>query len=677
VDTGELAEGLDSAQHEAVFSPATPLAVLAGAGSGKTRVLTRRIARRVSDGTADPMHCLALTFTRKAANELKGRLKHLDVGADSAVTSGTFHAVALNQLRSWWTQQNKIVPAITSHPMRLVEAALENLRLERSVKSRAVLSELSWAKSQGIGVDDYVHVVARIGRRPPLAPAQLQRIYAEYEQIKRRRKVIDFDDILLMAVEAMQSDRKFALAQRWKFRHFFVDEFQDLNAAQFSLLRAWMGDSNDLFVVGDVNQAIYGWNGADAGFLAQIERHFRSVRTIRLGSNYRSTNQILAAGSAVLPDSGYQSLGVVEEGEADGPAPEITGYIDERGEAIGIARRARKLHSTGIRWRDIAILVRTNAQRAPIEEALVEYSIPFHSGGGLAWMHDHGVRQILADLKTTSERKVAQAVGDIAEVIDTEGQRPSLVALLDIVKEFAAENPGMDIADFLAWLDVTSHHDAPTVSDSAIAVTTFHRAKGLEWPVVFLAGVEDGLVPFGSMDGPNVDEERRLFYVAITRSRRHLFISHAESRTLAKGLVERDRSRWLDDVERSARQSKPLSGSVAVAKPNLEAGRLALLDGAAADEPKHIPSAKQAVSDDVEVRIVSGLHEWRSGLARLNRVEPKLIMSDSTLATIAKSRPETEESLASVDGIGPIRAKSIGPEILRILDLATKSDAGG
>ncbi|MGH9005517.1 MAG: ATP-dependent helicase, partial [Acidimicrobiia bacterium] len=297
---GGLLEGLDERQRQAVVTPVSPLCILAGAGSGKTRVLTRRIAYQATTGHIDAGHTLALTFTRKAAGELSERLAALGLrragvrsGPATAVTTGTFHAVALAQLRRRWADRDEPDPAILERKVRLLVPFLPP---GPSVGTEAaeVAGEIEWAKARLVAPGDYEAAVVAAGRPTPRPAAEVAGLYDRYEEEKRRRGVVDFDDLIWQLAEALETDPAFAAATRWRFRHFFVDEFQDVNPAQFRLLRAWLGDRSDLCVVGDQDQAIYGFTGADASYLVGFAKQFTGAAVVRLEANFRSTPQVLA-----------------------------------------------------------------------------------------------------------------------------------------------------------------------------------------------------------------------------------------------------------------------------------------------------------------------------------------------------------------------------------------------
>ena len=318
----DLLRGLDATQRDAVTSRAAPLAILAGAGSGKTRVLTRRIAWQAREGIVDPRHVLALTFTRKAAGELRTRLGRL--GVEHAVTAGTFHAIALAQLRRRADDEQRTMPTLLERKVRLLVPLVNVRGREAGLRAAELASEIEWAKARLVRPDGYERAVTLAARTPPRPAAEVADVYREYERQKRRRGLVDFDDLISGCADVLERDADFAAAQRWRFRHLFVDEFQDASPAQFRLLRAWLGDRSDLCVVGDGDQAIYGFAGADPTFLVRFTaqfppERFPDVGVVRLGSNYRSTPQVVAAAGAVLGSSRRRTA--QRAARPDGPAP--------------------------------------------------------------------------------------------------------------------------------------------------------------------------------------------------------------------------------------------------------------------------------------------------------------------------------------------------------------------
>jgi DNA helicase-2/ATP-dependent DNA helicase PcrA len=533
-----LLRGLTGPQREAVVSDAAPLCVLAGAGSGKTTVLTRRVARRLADRSAEPAHTLVVTFTRKASRELRGRLWRLDV--PGPVWAGTFHAAAYGQLRRHWADTGTRPLAVVDDPRRLLRRVIDVPDLVAADTVRAVLAEIQWAQARLVTPEAYVAAALAAERRTPLALDEMAETYARYGEAKRTHGVIDLGDLLTSCAEILERDTAAAAAARWRIRHLFVDEFQDMNPAQFRLLRAWLGGRPDLFVVGDPRQAVYSWNGADPALLERLPDLLPGTTVLRLDANHRSSPQVIAAARAVL------GSGEGEPGDRpDGPVPAVAGFDDDAEEAMAVARWLRVMHRPGRPWSHLAVLARTNARLAPVAAALRSTGIPFRVGSAPeapaeiravidllgAGPRERRLRSALADLSLSGLSMADEGAGG--------GGRSGLPAgLLRLADEHAVEDPGATVGGFLAWLTATV--DDPSASSEAdpaacaVELSTFHRAKGLEWPAVALVGLEDGLVPISYATSPAARaEERRLLYVAVTRAEEYLWCSWARQRQAA------------------------------------------------------------------------------------------------------------------------------------------------
>ncbi len=582
-----LLDGLTPPQAAAVTSTAAPLCILAGAGSGKTRVLTRRIAHRVMTGSAEAQHIVAVTFTRKAAGELRHRLAA--VGLRDGVAAGTFHSLALSQLRRWWSDNGRSEPQILDRKVRIIAPLMGGRRLGPAVQAIDIASEIEWAKARGVTPRRYEEEATSAGRKPPLALDAFAALFERYENEKKRRGLIDFDDLLWMAGSALHDDTQFAAATRWRFRHLFVDEFQDVNPVQYRLLQGWLGDRVDLCVVGDPNQAIYSWNGADPTLLTDFASLYPDTEVITLADNFRSTPQILATANAVLADAhaGRDSAELVAHA-ANGPLPVVTAYNNETDEARGIARAVRSAHKPGRNWSSIAVLVRTNAQAVPICEALADAAIPYRVRGDGGFLHQPEVRDAIAALKSLPGRTpIRSGVSDLDELIahgqGTDERRANLEEIVRLAGEYDAIEPGGTTSGFLAWLNTTVKSEAPDAAGDAVEVVTFHRAKGLEWPVVFIAGLERGLVPIGHATTPAAEaEERRLLYVALTRAREVVRCTWAERRTFGSKSIPRSPSPYLEPIEMTIDMlDKGFAPSDLRAKIAAERERLASITAAA------------------------------------------------------------------------------------------------
>lgn len=661
----DLLDGLNSDQHEAVTATEHPLRILAGAGSGKTRVLTRRIAHRIITDDVDPRHVLALTFTRKAAAEMNTRLRSL--GLRDSVAAGTFHGIAYAQLRIRWADRNIRPPALLDRKLGFLRRMMPPGSDQN--KAMDLASEIEWAKSRALTPERYERAAAAAGRRTSMPSAQVATLFHRYEEEKKRRRMVDFDDLLSLCRKAISTDPDFAAAQRWRFRHLFVDEFQDVNPLQFALLSAWLGDRDDLCVVGDPNQAIYAWNGADADYLVSFDRHLAGGRTVELSHNYRSSPEILSAAAAAL-GSGRLAGHPLTATRPSKDAPVITGYRSDREEATGIARAVRDGRSPGLRWASQAVLVRTNAQIPLIEEALRTAGIPCRTrGGGLMALPE--IKQAMAGLEASrAPLGVALADFDFAmpdhhgdrDLDDPDEQLPAadadrrsnLAALVRLGHDLLALDPGATAGSFVEWARAAAANDQLAAGGDAVDILTLHAAKGLEWPIVHLAGVEDGLIPIGHAKKPaEIDEERRLLYVACTRAETTLRISWAANRTFGTRSVSRNRSAWLDDIE------------MANPTPELLAERKASRRARASAPP---PTRRVGQSrSGPETPLLRALKDWRRTAARGANVPAYVIFADSTLEAVANQRPERRDQLLSIAGIGPVKVERHGDALLQVV----------
>ncbi len=530
----DILAGCDAEQVEAITSEATPLCILASAGSGKTRVLTRRIAWQVRQGRALAGHVLALTFTRKAAEEMRARLGSL--GLRGRMTAGTFHAVALSELRRLAAERRQAQPVVLASKSRLLHTVLERARGParawaegRALANRGVgelAIEIEWAKSRLVAPDDYEKAAERTGRRCPWEPSEVAFSYKAYEVERRRRGVLDFEDLLTKCAAELASDECFAASAAWRFRHLFVDEYQDVNAAQLRLLRAWWGADSDLCVVGDPNQAIYSWNGADPEAISRFSEDFENATVLELQTNYRSTAEVVTVASSLVRARRLTPGG--RRGE--GTIPSVTAYPTDLDEVAGVAMLARQARRPDRSWSKMAVLARTNSQLGLFQRSFEERGIP--------------ARIVGQESAAADEEVVAESLDDVG----------------------AGE--GLDPADDWMPEDAAPPQAAPgapapgkAAQHDAVALLTFHRAKGLEWPVVFVTGLEDGFVPIAhALDDVAWAEERRLLYVACTRAEEELHCSWATERSFAGGRpVARSPSPYLASIEAARRQLSSLA----------------------------------------------------------------------------------------------------------------------
>jgi DNA helicase-2/ATP-dependent DNA helicase PcrA len=655
----ELLADLDPSQRAAVTEPGAPLAILAPAGSGKTRVLTRRIAWQAATRNLDPNHVLAVTFTRKAAGELRGRLGKL--GVRGTLSAGTFHAVALAQLRRRHADQGTAMPALLDRKARLLGPLVGGGRgAELAIAINEIASEIEWAKARRIAPEAYAEQARATGRDTPRPADDVAKIYARYEREKRRRGLLDFDDLISSCTELLESDPEFAAVQRWRFRHVFVDEFQDVTRAQLDLLRAWVGDRPELCVVGDPDQAIYAFAGADAGLLVRFPRLFQGATTVRLGANYRSTPQIVGAARAVLPP---RERAEVRAAGADGEPATVTAYADEHAEARGVADQLVRAHSPSRPWSAMAVLYRVNAQSVPFEEALSRAGVPFRVRGAAAFLDRPEVKVVLDELRKSAEaapgRPFAEHLTDlVTETRVSEERQEHVEAVVALGREYLAADGGPgSLAAFHEYLRASLRGgDDGGIRDDAVELLTFHRAKGLEWDTVFVTGLERGLVPIShaSGDPAALAEERRLLYVALSRAERHLHVSWARERSRGNRTSSRTKSPYLAEIER-ALGGGTYEPSIAGNRRGASEARRRLAEVAAGDV---------AVEDRP---LYDALVDWRRELARASAVPAYVIFDNKTLRAVSHARPRSSEALLALPGIGPTKLERYGAALLEVV----------
>lgn len=634
MEADRLLEGLDTDQRNAVTAPATATVVIAGAGSGKTRVLTHRIAWRIATGSAVAERVLAITFTRQAAGELRRRITRLDSAgvrrSDAAApTIGTFHAVALQLVRQRLADDGAMMPSFVGNQPALMAAALETT--PNTALVRDALVEVDWAHARNVGPEVYEREARRVGRTSPLAVERIVDAYRAYERLKKRRGLVDLDDLLISTLTAMQERPAYADAVRWRFRHLFVDEAQDMNPLQFALFEALRGDRHDVFVVGDPMQAIYGWNGADRRLFDALPDRIRGTTVLTLPNNYRCTPQIVRAAVAVSRHSGREAH--VRAVRGDGAAVRFVEYFDELDEARGIAALVeRHLQRHGGRPEQCAVLTRTNSQLDAVRDALGAAGIPVRSQRSTATRS-----AAIAEIAECTDRHelAVWATDTILESTDTH-ERVIAAALQSFLSQ---QQPGVvNGRAAAAWLMASE----PTTDTDGVELLTFHAAKGREFSCVVVAGVEAGLVPHGSATAPEAHaEEARLAYVALTRAADFLYVTSA--------------------TRRKRRATKPspffadIGGSGEIGAP------VAPGDEAEASRPRFVRSAPTP-----EESAMVALREMRARQSRALRRSPESILSDDEIRRIAVLQPRDVESLEGI--LGTLTARRLAPAILDALD---------
>jgi len=656
MDAEALIADLDADQHAAVTTESQLVAVIAGAGSGKTRVLTRRIAYRIAIETAAPRHTLALTFTREAAGEMRKRLHRL--GIREHVEAGTFHSVMLGVLKQRWTDTERRPLNVVNDRRRLVGDTID-AGDRRSLA--AYVAEIDWASARGIDHDNYASAARRDQRHPAPGIDRCAAVYADYHTVKKRRGVIDFDDVLAHTIRDLRRDHEFSDTVRWRFRHLLVDEAQDLNPLQHTLVDLLRRGRNDLFLVGDPSQAVYGFNGADPSLLVDVETRFPGIEVVRLPVNHRSTPQVVAAGVHVLTVTDQASPLVSNRG--DGPTVEHLVADDETDEARRITQFVLRCDPNLVRTGEVAVLARTNAQLVPIADALEKVGLPVRrhataSGSPLqaavrqaaalgsasrlrGWAHDildapptqlpmssppPSLRRRTPDHRPPDRRGGSVDEPSMADDGDTE--RRVAAAVLDFLRE---QTLG-DGAAFRAWVATTNPFDDATTE--GVDLLTFHAAKGREWHTVVVTGVESSLVPHKSAStAAGKAEEGRLLYVAFTRATDRLLVTSAARR----GGYARTVSPFVADLDLTAPLPAPPPRRI---RPRIDP-------------------------------LLGALREWRDESARRADILPAQLCSDRDLAAIARERPTTADQLAAITSFGQITAERLAPQILDVVRSST------
>jgi DNA helicase II / ATP-dependent DNA helicase PcrA len=569
-----LLAGLDPEQREVALATRGPVCVLAGAGTGKTRAITYRIAYAAAIGVVDPAHVLALTFTVRAAGELRGRLRQL--GAAGAVRASTFHAAALRQLNYFWPRViGGRPPKLIDSKAHLVRAAAKaaGVRLgggEGGPGLADAAAEIEWAKVTQVRPDGYPRACAEAGRSPAAGAEAMAEVYAAYERLRRERHLIDFESVLELTAAVLLEDRAAGEQVREMFRYFVVDEYQDVNPLQKLLLDAWLGDRDDLCVVGDPHQTIYSFTGATPSYLTGFTAEFPEAAVVRLVRDYRSTPQVVAVANRLS-----RSASPLVARRPPGPPPVLTEYPDDFAEAAGLAVQIQALLASGVPARQVAVLVRVNADTERFELAFAQAGLAYVVRGAERFYERPVVRQALVLLRGAARgaaagpedgpgdalpaavRHVLTGIGFIpgaapaAGGADSRERWESLAAIAQLADDMHAARPEATLADFSAELTQRAElGHAPAVD--GVTLASMHAAKGLEWDAVLLPGLVEGLMPIVHARTPEaIEEERRLLYVAVTRAREHLYLSWSPSRAPAgrggRGAA-RQRSRFLDDL---------------------------------------------------------------------------------------------------------------------------------
>ncbi|WP_372409406.1 ATP-dependent DNA helicase UvrD2 [Streptomyces luteireticuli] len=707
-------DGLDPEQRAVATALGGPVCVLAGAGTGKTRAITHRIAYGVRSGVLQPASVLAVTFTNRAAGEMRGRLREL--GA-AGVQARTFHSAALRQLQYFWPK------AVGGELPRLLErkapfvseaAARCRVRLDRT-ELRDTTSEIEWAKVTQTVPEEYPAAVARSSREAPRDPAEIAKVYGVYEQLKRERGVIDFEDVLLLTVGVLQDRNDIAETVRRQYQHFVVDEYQDVSPLQQRLLELWLGERDSLCVVGDASQTIYSFTGATPDHLLDFRTRHPGATVVRLVRDYRSTPQVVRLANGLLAQARGRAadhrLELVSQRE-NGPEPVYAEFADEPAEAEGVARRVRDLIASGVPAGRIAVLYRINAQSEGYEQALADVGVPYQLRGAERFFERPEVREAQVLLRGAAraadgtDPRLAAAedlAGQVRAVFSTRGWTPeppagsgavrdrweSLAALVRLAEDFARSRPGATLADLVTELqERTEAQHAPTVE--GVTLASLHAAKGLEWDAVFLVGLTEGMLPITyAKTDEQIEEERRLLYVGVTRARRHLTLSWALSRAPG-GRPSRRPSRFLSGLRPGSTAPRPGAPEPAGPMGHVSYGSGAYRPGGRPAEDGPAPRARRrparcrvcgrTLTDAGEIKLLrcedcpseldEGLHErlldWRAEQAGRLGQPAFCVFTDKTLLAIAEAVPGTEAELSVISGVGRRKLGEFGADVLAL-----------
>ncbi|MGZ4436062.1 MAG: ATP-dependent DNA helicase UvrD2 [Nocardioidaceae bacterium] len=675
-----LLDALDPEQRDVALALQGAVRVLAGAGTGKTRAITHRIAYGVATGVYNPTEVLAVTFTTRAAGEMRTRLRSLGAGG---VQARTFHSAALRQVRYFWPK------VYGGEPPTLIESKLPILgnaaRRNRVDIDQATLrdlaSEVEWAKVSNVRPDDYASVATARGRSvSSYDPATVARVFATYEEVKRDQGRMDMEDVLLCAAALLAEDERVAAQVHRQYRWFVVDEFQDVSPIQAALLDLWLGGRHDICVVGDPAQTIYSFAGASPTYLHDFARKHPGTTAVELVRNYRSTPQVVGTANRLL--AGSTSMGVQLTAQRDaGPEVTYTEQPDEVAEAERVAADILALTQAGTPTREIAILFRINAQSEAFEEALAARGIPYVVRGAARFFERPEVRQAVTLIRGNARGGAGSGEGVVADVRavltgmgwsetaptgrgNVRDRWESLQAIVAQAGDFAAEHPEADLGAFVDELDRRAAEQHAPVAEG-VTLATLHAAKGLEWDAVFLAGMHEGTMPIVYAEGPAaVEEERRLLYVGVTRARLRLAISWSLARNPGSR-SSRKPSRFLtglrpqvaSDVapERSSRAKKKGVAHCRVCQAPLSSTKERKM-GRCEDCPS-------TYDEDLFER----LREWRVERAAEEKVPAYVVFTDLTLQAIAEVKPGDTAALLRISGVGASKLEKYGDDVLALV----------
>ncbi len=687
-----LLDDLDDDQRAVALATAGPVVVYAGAGAGKTRAITHRIAHAVAIGEHDPTRSLAVTFTTKAAGELRARLAQL--GAQQ-VTASTFHAAALRQLRHFWPQVIGGEPwQVQASKARLVAEAASRVGVHaNSSLLRDLAAEIEWAKVRELTPSGYSSAILAAGREAPIDARELADLWSAYEDLKQQHAVIDFEDVLLLTVGMLADRPEIASQVQKRYRWFTVDEFQDVNPAQNRMLKLWLGDRDDICVVGDAAQTIYTFAGADAGYLRDFPKVWPHATVITLARTYRCSPEIAAVANRVLAGTPHGLQ--LRSQQPPGTAPVVLDFDDEAAEAEGVARRIQQWIVEGASPREVAVLYRTNAQSEAFENALAERDIAYSMRGSERFFDRGEIRRAITLLRGQSmanpESDVVDAVRGVVSGLGwNEQAAPSgaatrevweaYLALVTMAQDLVASQPQTTLAALIALLDQRAEQQhAPTID--GVTLASLHSAKGLEWPYVVLAGCSEGMLPLVYADGVEaIDEERRLFYVGVTRASRVLVCSWARARAVgSRG--NRQPSRFLAAIDQPL-QAVGSGGGASIhrgsPKPERKRSgpaRCRVCGTALVTGVERTLGRCAGCPAELDAALFDALVAWRLAESKTRAVPAYVIFTDATLQAIAEQRPADTAELLRVSGVGARKLEMYGETLLVLLGRQRQPEA--
>ena len=672
---------LDEDQRVAATAPRGPVCILAGAGTGKTRTITYRIAHLIDQGFVVPQKVLAVTFTSRAAVEMRDRLRTMGIGG---VQARTFHAAALRQLRYFWPQVAGDLPwTLIDNKFPLVARATRTVGLEPDKELvRDLLGEIEWAKASLITPEGYAGAIENSHREPPAAAEKVAAVYKRYEEAKTSPEgmALDFDDLLLHVAGALENAPAVAEEFRNQYQTFVVDEYQDVTPLQQRVLEGWLGQRDDLTVVGDANQTIYSFTGATPDYLLNFSRTYPHGTVVKLQRDYRSTPEVTDLANTVISKATGREAGTRLElqGMRDpGPEPTFASYPDEPSEARDVAAQIKKLIAAGTPAREIAVLYRINAQSAVFEQALSDAGVVYQVRGGEGFFTRPEIREAINVLVSATRRNdlpddpVAVAKAAFAPLglsaTEPEGARQrerwqALNALVELIADIVRTGEATNLPGVLGSLRQRAEAKQPPAVDG-VTLASLHAAKGLEWDAVFLAGLVEKTLPIShaiKAGDDQIEEERRLFYVGITRAREHLHLSWSLARQEG-GRASRERSRFLDGIAPQL--------DVEAAPERLKRSKRCRVCGNQLATPaeKSLGRHEDCEPTYNEAAFLA-LKQWRLEVAREAQHPPYMVFTDATLLSVVEAMPASEGELLDISGIGPAKLEQYGEDLLAVLE---------